>query len=245
VWGNNANGQVGNGINANTSVPSAVPGLTNIVAIAGGGAHTVALSITNQFYAFGDNFFGQIGNRSGNYSPQGSRLNILRGDVDISDATVSAGTSLGLQSTTGQIYFSTGKLTSSLEFSSQTTRTRTIAISNDSFTDAIADLSIATTGPYVVGATTCDPVNGIPSLGHGTTQSPNPCNVTLTYAPTSSGSQNGEFRASWSGAVQITLDLQARAPTTIAVTASPGGGTAVGAPVTLTATVSGGANLGG
>jgi trimeric autotransporter adhesin len=61
AWGDNTYGQMGNGRSGNQqSTPAPVPGLSNIVAIAAGQYHNLALS--NGFvWAWGNNTYGQLG----------------------------------------------------------------------------------------------------------------------------------------------------------------------------------------
>jgi len=61
-WGNNASGQIGDGTSQNDRLtPVEVPGLTSVVAIAAGAAHTCALMSTGRVTCWGDNNAGQIG----------------------------------------------------------------------------------------------------------------------------------------------------------------------------------------
>jgi alpha-tubulin suppressor-like RCC1 family protein len=66
AWGSNSNGQLGNGSNTNSNVPVAVStagvlnGLT-VTAVAGGGAHSLALA-NGQVFAWGYNGDGELGN---------------------------------------------------------------------------------------------------------------------------------------------------------------------------------------
>jgi alpha-tubulin suppressor-like RCC1 family protein len=65
VWGNNANGQLGNATMSSSAVPVQVTGLANAQAIAAGYQYTLALytSITTlTVYAWGINNSGQLGN---------------------------------------------------------------------------------------------------------------------------------------------------------------------------------------
>lgn len=64
IWGNGQQGRLGNGASysADTPTPLQVPGLKNIIAIAGGYAHVMALSSDGSVYTWGDNSYGQIGN---------------------------------------------------------------------------------------------------------------------------------------------------------------------------------------
>ena len=61
-WGNNENGQLGNGTNQNSSVPVDVQGLTdNIVQLAAGSVFTCALSEDGKLYCWGDGSNGRFG----------------------------------------------------------------------------------------------------------------------------------------------------------------------------------------
>ncbi|MBJ6723793.1 RCC1 domain-containing protein [Geomesophilobacter sediminis] len=66
VWavGANGYGQLGNGKSSwfNTSEPRPVPGMSNVVAIAAAGAHSVALKGDGTVWAWGNNAAGQLGN---------------------------------------------------------------------------------------------------------------------------------------------------------------------------------------
>ncbi len=64
IWGNGQQGRFGNGApySADSATPLQVPGIKNIIAIAGGSSHVMALSSDGSVYTWGDNGFGQIGN---------------------------------------------------------------------------------------------------------------------------------------------------------------------------------------
>jgi hypothetical protein len=85
VWGNNSNGQVGNGNITNQPSPLPLGTPSAVVAITGGARHSAAITSERQLHVWGDNFFGQVGNRSGNYNPHSASLNVLRGDSVISE----------------------------------------------------------------------------------------------------------------------------------------------------------------
>ncbi|MEV0456349.1 PKD domain-containing protein [Catellatospora methionotrophica] len=71
TWGGNSLGQLGNGSTTARRTPGAVPGLTDIVQIAGGRDHVVALDADGRVWTWGGNAFGQLGtgNTSTRLSP--------------------------------------------------------------------------------------------------------------------------------------------------------------------------------
>ena len=67
AWGSNIGGQLGNGSNyAASVVPVKVSRITNAVAVAGGGNHSLALLANGQVMAWGTNSSAQLGNGTGN-----------------------------------------------------------------------------------------------------------------------------------------------------------------------------------
>jgi alpha-tubulin suppressor-like RCC1 family protein len=72
AWGSNLKGQLGNSTNSGTFRPNPVPiqvsGLTNVIAIAAGGTHSLALTSDGTVWAWGYNEFGQLG-KSANIIP--------------------------------------------------------------------------------------------------------------------------------------------------------------------------------
>jgi alpha-tubulin suppressor-like RCC1 family protein len=158
AWGNNANSQLCNGNDAshcnnssNTNpnqlspVPFATPAL--VVAIAGGARHSAAITSERRLHAWGDNFFGQVGNRSGNYNPHSASLNVLRGDSVISEDGASS---------TGNVIPSINSGVSVLEIDGQATSfdfgpassSRSIAgrYKNASSTFEITNIALSVTG---------------------------------------------------------------------------------------------------
>jgi alpha-tubulin suppressor-like RCC1 family protein len=60
-WGNNEFGQLGNGTNSVSEMPTAVAGGLRFAMISSGGDHTCGVSTTGTAYCWGDNAFGQLG----------------------------------------------------------------------------------------------------------------------------------------------------------------------------------------
>src|SRR3990167_4891225 len=68
AWGINEDGQLGNGATAYKSpTPVQVSGLSDVTAIAGGGYHTIALKSDGTVWAWGNNYFGQLGDGTYTY----------------------------------------------------------------------------------------------------------------------------------------------------------------------------------
>ncbi len=61
AWGDNSNGELGDGTAITRNSPVPVPGLTGVVAIAAGSSHTVVLKSDGTLVAWGDNSNGQLG----------------------------------------------------------------------------------------------------------------------------------------------------------------------------------------
>lgn len=60
-WGQNLEGELGDGTNVDSSVPVAVSGITDAVAVSAGGIQTCALLADSTISCWGDNTFGQLG----------------------------------------------------------------------------------------------------------------------------------------------------------------------------------------
>ena len=74
AWGDNLDGELGNGTTTGSPVPvavaaGAIPPGTTITQIAAGGHQSLALSSTGQLYAWGDNIHGELGNGTTTSSP--------------------------------------------------------------------------------------------------------------------------------------------------------------------------------
>lgn len=61
AWGTNAHGELGDGTTSNRSVPTVVPGLTGVTAIAAGSLASFALKSDETVWAWGDNTSGCLG----------------------------------------------------------------------------------------------------------------------------------------------------------------------------------------
>ncbi len=64
AWGDNYYGQLGDGTNGYSLVPTQTVGLTNAVQIARGASHTLALKSDGTVWAWGSNRFGELGDGS-------------------------------------------------------------------------------------------------------------------------------------------------------------------------------------
>ena len=62
AWGQNGDGQLGDNTTTARTTPGQVGGLANIVAVAAGAKHSLALRSDGVLFAWGDNAYGQIGN---------------------------------------------------------------------------------------------------------------------------------------------------------------------------------------
>ena len=113
-FGYNRYGQLGNGTNNNSDTPNPTPTLVGlpgqvgpVTLVSAGGVHSLAATASGQLYAFGYNFFGQLGNatNNGTSTPNPTpTLVTLPGQIGtIADISASEEFSLALTST-GQLY---------------------------------------------------------------------------------------------------------------------------------------------
>ncbi len=101
AWGNNADGQLGNGDTTNRSTPVDVdlPAGVTITAVAAGGLHSLALTAAGAVVAWGRNVSGQLGNGTTTGSstpvdvdlPTGATINAIAAGFDFGLALTTAG----------------------------------------------------------------------------------------------------------------------------------------------------------
>ncbi|MGG1657973.1 S-layer homology domain-containing protein [Brevibacillus sp. NRS-1366] len=85
TWGNNEHGQLGIGtIDKGSSVPVQVPNMSDVVAIAAGSLHTLALKSNGTVWTWGYNYYGQLGNGTTGGSSVPVHVSNLSGVIAIS-----------------------------------------------------------------------------------------------------------------------------------------------------------------
>jgi uncharacterized repeat protein (TIGR01451 family) len=108
AWGLDADGQVGTSTTANCqciSVPTQVSGLpTTVVDVAGGDAHSLALTVTGAVYAWGRNADGQLGNGTTTSSTTPVQVTGLPGNI----VAISAGSCHSLALTADGLVYAWG-----------------------------------------------------------------------------------------------------------------------------------------
>ena len=121
VYGNNSNGQLGLGNTTAAPIPTMVPMLSNVVAVACGQQFTVVLNADSNVYAMGANSFGQLGSNTGGADQLTPfKVPLLSNVVQIATGAIHAmyltsgntlwGTGCGTQ---GQLATNTGSVNSS------------------------------------------------------------------------------------------------------------------------------------
>ncbi|WP_154017830.1 PKD-like domain-containing protein [Candidatus Protochlamydia phocaeensis] len=101
AWGANSSGQLGNGTNVDSNLPVQVGGgtpLTDVIAIAGGNGHSLALKSDGTIWAWGANSSGQLGN--GTNSPSNVPVQVGGGTPFLNAIAIACGSnhSLALRS---------------------------------------------------------------------------------------------------------------------------------------------------
>src|SRR5207245_2732150 len=86
-WGFNGNGQLGNGTNTDSNVPVRVSGLADAVAVAGGGAHSLAVRSDGTVWAWGLNRYGELGDGTNTDSNVPVQVSSLTGAVTVAGGT--------------------------------------------------------------------------------------------------------------------------------------------------------------
>jgi alpha-tubulin suppressor-like RCC1 family protein len=76
TWGNNSNGQLGDGTTIQSDAPVQAGGISGITAVAAGNQYTAALKVDNTVWAWGNNSYGQLGNgaTTGSLTPVQAQL---------------------------------------------------------------------------------------------------------------------------------------------------------------------------
>jgi len=84
AWGKNSNGQLGDGTTTNRYTPTKVTGLpTDVVKVTAGSAHSLALTSSGSIYAWGYNYYGQLGDGTTNASSVPKQVSSLSGVKDV------------------------------------------------------------------------------------------------------------------------------------------------------------------
>ncbi|NLI94100.1 MAG: hypothetical protein GX434_18455 [Peptococcaceae bacterium] len=91
--------QLGNNSNDGSSIPVQVQGLADVKKVSAGWAHSLAVKTDNTLWTWGDNWVGQLGNRSKISSniplKVGEGIQNLKQDTIITSQSVSTGQVLG------------------------------------------------------------------------------------------------------------------------------------------------------
>ncbi len=83
AWGNNGEGELGDGTNTNRTTPVQVPGFSGITNIAGGYSHSLALKNDGTVFAWGNNGEGELGDGTNTQSSSPVQVSGLTGIVSL------------------------------------------------------------------------------------------------------------------------------------------------------------------
>jgi len=98
-WGDNEDGQLGDGTTTQKSIPADVPGLADVADLAAGYNHTCARTGGGDVYCWGNNAFGELGDET-----QTSRTTPVKVSLPFSATLVSAGTMHSCATDGAEIY---------------------------------------------------------------------------------------------------------------------------------------------
>jgi alpha-tubulin suppressor-like RCC1 family protein len=171
AWGYNISGQLGNGTTTSSSTPVAVslPSGTTVTAIAGGSAHSLALTSSGQVLAWGNNIYGALGNGTNTDSSTPVAVSLPSGTTI---TAIAAGQTHSLATTSnGQVLAWGSNFSGQLGNGTTTSSSTPVAVSLPSGTTVTAiaggvDHSLALTSTNRVLAWGN---NGTGQLGNGTT----------------------------------------------------------------------------
>jgi alpha-tubulin suppressor-like RCC1 family protein len=184
AWGNNVNGQLGNGTTTNSNVPvtvSSSTGLTEAKSIAAGGQHSLALTADGEVWAWGSNSSGQLGDgTTTNSSVPVMTLLIPTATATPASQTICSGGTTSIA------------LTSNLP---DTTFTWTVVQNNVTGASNDSGSSIAQT----LTATSTSPGTAVYTITPKTIECGTPISVTVTVNPTPIASATPASQAICSG----------------------------------------------
>jgi alpha-tubulin suppressor-like RCC1 family protein len=83
TWGSNDNGQLGNGLSTDSSVPISLNSITNVIAVSSGYSYYLALTESGEVWSWGTNQNGELGNNSNTNSNTPVQINGLSNITDI------------------------------------------------------------------------------------------------------------------------------------------------------------------
>ncbi len=87
-WGDNSNGQLGNGTMIDSNIPVKTVGLLGVVSVGGGGDHSLAVKMNGTVWAWGSNSNGQLGNGTTNDSSSPVQVSVLTNILQATGGTL-------------------------------------------------------------------------------------------------------------------------------------------------------------